>query len=39
MYLLFSLAMFFVGGTMALIIRSELFEPGCNLSIRIFSTR
>ena len=28
LYLLFSLAMFFVGGTMALIIRSELFEPG-----------
>ena len=28
MYLVFSLVMFFVGGTMALIIRSELFEPG-----------
>ncbi len=28
MYLLFSLTMFFVGGTMALTIRAELFEPG-----------
>ena len=28
MYLLFSLLMFFVGGGMALIIRSELFTPG-----------
>ncbi|MFM8340885.1 MAG: cbb3-type cytochrome c oxidase subunit I, partial [Methylomonas sp.] len=28
MYLVFALIMFFVGGTMALIIRSELFEPG-----------
>jgi len=28
MYLIFALAMFFVGGTMALIIRTELFEPG-----------
>ncbi|MBT8100475.1 MAG: cbb3-type cytochrome c oxidase subunit I, partial [Gammaproteobacteria bacterium] len=28
MYLLFSLAMFFFGGFMALIIRSELFMPG-----------
>ena len=28
MYLLFSLAMFFVGGAMALIIRAELFQPG-----------
>jgi len=28
MYLVFGLIMFFVGGTMALIIRSELFEPG-----------
>ena len=28
MYLLFSLTMFFAGGTMALIIRSELFSPG-----------
>jgi len=31
MYLLFSLAMFFVGGTMALIIRAELFQPGLQL--------
>jgi cytochrome c oxidase subunit 1 len=28
LYLVFALVMFFVGGTMALIIRSELFEPG-----------
>ncbi len=28
MYLLFALAMFFVGGAMAMIIRAELFEPG-----------
>lgn len=28
LYLFFALAMFFVGGTMALIIRAELFEPG-----------
>ncbi len=28
LYLAFALVMFFVGGTMALIIRSELFEPG-----------
>ncbi len=28
LYLIFSLIMFFVGGTMALIIRAELFQPG-----------
>ncbi len=28
MYLVFSLVMFFVGGTMALVIRAELFQPG-----------
>lgn len=28
LYLLFALAMFFVGGMMALVIRAELFEPG-----------
>lgn len=28
MYLIFSLIMFFVGGSMALVIRSELFQPG-----------
>ncbi len=28
MYLIFSLLMFFVGGTMALMIRAELFQPG-----------
>lgn len=28
MYLVFALAMFFVGGTMAMIIRLELFQPG-----------
>jgi cytochrome c oxidase subunit 1 len=31
LYLLFSLAMFFVGGVMALIIRAELFQPGLQL--------
>jgi cytochrome c oxidase subunit 1 len=28
LYLVFSLAMFFIGGAMALIIRAELFQPG-----------
>jgi len=28
LYLVFALVMFFVGGSMALVIRSELFEPG-----------
>ena len=28
MYLVFALIMFFIGGTMAMIIRAELFEPG-----------
>ena len=28
LYLLFALVMFFVGGSMALVIRAELFEPG-----------
>ncbi len=28
LYLLFALAMFFVGGSMAMVIRAELFEPG-----------
>jgi cytochrome c oxidase subunit 1 len=31
MYLLFSLLMFFIGGTMALVIRAELFQPGLQL--------
>jgi cytochrome c oxidase subunit 1 len=31
LYLLFSLLMFFVGGTMALIVRAELFQPGLQL--------
>src|SRR5512144_3097756 len=31
MYLWFSLVMFFVGGTMALLIRAELFKPGLQL--------
>ena len=31
LYLLFSLAMFFVGGVMALAIRAELFQPGLQL--------
>ncbi|GIX22409.1 MAG: cytochrome c oxidase subunit 1 [Gammaproteobacteria bacterium] len=31
LYLWFSLVMFFIGGTMALIIRTELFQPGLQL--------
>ena len=31
LYLVFSLVMFLVGGAMALIIRSELFQPGLQL--------
>jgi len=31
LYLFFALLMFFVGGTMALIIRAELFQPGMQL--------
>ena len=30
LYLVFALAMFFVGGSMAMVIRAELFEPGLN---------
>ena len=31
MYLLFSLAMFFIGGAMAMVIRAELYQPGLQL--------
>src|SRR3984885_9585319 len=31
MYLVFSLIMFFIGGSMAMIIRAELFQPGLQL--------
>ncbi len=31
LYLIFSLVMFFIGGTMALVIRAELFQPGLQL--------
>src|ERR1700748_1110524 len=31
MYLVFSLIMFFIGGTMAMLIRAELFKPGLQL--------
>lgn len=31
MYLIFSLVMFFIGGSMAMIIRAELFQPGLQL--------
>jgi cytochrome c oxidase subunit I len=31
LYLLFSLAMFFIGGAMALVIRTELFQPGMQI--------
>ena len=30
LYLIFSLAMFMIGGAMALVIRAELFMPACN---------
>ena len=32
MYLVFSLVMFFVGGTMAMVIRSELAIPGLQIA-------
>ncbi|RLK51464.1 cytochrome c oxidase subunit 1 [Alkalispirillum mobile] len=31
LYLVFSLAMFFIGGAMAMVIRAELFQPGLSL--------
>src|SRR6201996_1010700 len=31
MYLVFSLIMFFIGGSMAMVIRAELFQPGLQL--------
>ncbi|MGC1955169.1 MAG: cytochrome c oxidase subunit I [Gammaproteobacteria bacterium] len=31
LYLLFALVMFFIGGTMAMVIRAELFQPGLQL--------
>ena len=33
LYLLFALAMFFIGGSMAMVIRAELFQPGLQLSL------
>ena len=36
LYLMFSLVMFFVGGTMALVIRAELFEPGLQITNPLF---
>jgi cytochrome c oxidase subunit I len=39
MYLWFSFAMFLIGGTMALIIRAELFQPGLQFVARNSSTR
>jgi cytochrome c oxidase subunit I len=36
MYLLFSLIMFFIGGTMAMLIRAELFKPGLQLMDPVF---
>jgi len=39
LYLLFSLTMFFVGGVMALTIRTELFQPGMQVVHRSSSTR
>src|SRR6201994_3852237 len=31
MYLVFSLIMFFIGGSMAMVIRAELFKPGLQI--------
>ena len=31
LYLIFSLTMFFIGGSMAMVIRAELFKPGMQL--------
>ena len=36
LYLLFALVMFFVGGSMALVIRAELFEPGLQITNPLF---
>lgn len=36
LYLIFSLAMFFIGGVMALIIRTELFQPGMQVVDPLF---
>jgi cytochrome c oxidase subunit 1 len=36
LYLLFSLLMFFVGGSMAMLIRAELFQPGLQLFDPLF---
>jgi cytochrome c oxidase subunit 1 len=36
LYLLFALVMFFVGGTMALVIRAELFQPGLQITNPLF---
>ena len=38
MYLVFSLTMLMFGGLLAMLIRTELFEPGCSSSIRSCST-
>jgi len=34
MYLVFACLMFFIGGGAAMLIRLELFSPGCSSSIR-----
>src|ERR1700741_670657 len=39
MYLVFSLVMFLVGGTMVVVIRSELFQPGLQLVDPAFFTQ
>ena len=36
LYLLFALTMFFTGGTMAMVIRAELFQPGLQLVEPLF---
>src|ERR1700723_2312723 len=36
MYLVFSLIMFFIGGSMAMVIRAELFQPGLQLVDPVF---
>ncbi len=39
LYLVFSLVMFFIGGSLALVIRGDLFLPGLVLVERVFFIR
>ncbi len=36
LYLLFALLMFFIGGTMSMVIRTELFQPGLQFTDPLF---